>query len=169
MFRRAGSGNGSNRNNPPKVYQNSTVLSPVREEPSLSERNNSTVLNNNEDNNARVRVIIRIRPLTTKEESKGYKNIIEGQNNQITVWDPTCFEVANKPELIALNPACWSRDFAFDKCLFSNKSNRLDNVNQDGVFEEVGQPILDWILAGFNCCVFAFGQTGAGKSYTMVF
>lgn len=32
----------------------------------------------------------------------------------------------------------------------------------------IGQPVLDWIFDGFNSCIFAFGQTGAGKSHTMM-
>ena len=51
-------------------------------------------------------------------------------------------------------------------------SFRFDQVgdagtDQTAVFEAVGRPISDAALAGFNATVFAFGQTGAGKSYTM--
>ena len=51
-------------------------------------------------------------------------------------------------------------------------SFRFDQVGDTGtdqaaVFEAVGRPIADAALAGFNATVFAFGQTGAGKSYTM--
>ena len=51
-------------------------------------------------------------------------------------------------------------------------SFRFDQVGDAGtdqaaVFEAVGRPISDAALAGFNATVFAFGQTGAGKSYTM--
>ena len=51
-------------------------------------------------------------------------------------------------------------------------SFRFDQVgdvgtDQAAVFEAVGRPIADAALAGFNATVFAFGQTGAGKSYTM--
>ena len=38
---------------------------------------------------------------------------------------------------------------------------------QTAVFEAVGRPIADTALAGFNATVFAFGQTGAGKTHTM--
>ncbi|KAL1305224.1 hypothetical protein AAFC00_002141 [Neodothiora populina] len=35
------------------------------------------------------------------------------------------------------------------------------------IFEDVVEPILDEVLGGFNCTIFAYGQTGTGKTYTM--
>jgi hypothetical protein len=37
---------------------------------------------------------------------------------------------------------------------------------QDDVYKEMGKPI-EAVLSGFNCTVFAYGQTGAGKTHTM--
>lgn len=34
--------------------------------------------------------------------------------------------------------------------------------------EVVGRPLAHACLEGLNCCIFAYGQTGAGKTYTMV-
>jgi len=120
--------------------------------------------------NARVKVIIRIRPLSQKEKAGGHKIIVQGlgSSQQLIVWDPSCFEAASRPATMGLDPACWSREFCFDRCLWSVDPNNDNYVNQDGVFDEIGTPILNWILGGYNCCVFAFGQTGAGKSYTMM-
>jgi len=145
---------------------------------SLSPR--SSFINNNNDDqvngqnglseNARVKVVIRIRPLSQKEKEKGHKVIVQGLGSlqQIIVWDPSCFEAASRPATMGLDPACWSREFCFDRCLWSVDPNTDTYVNQDGVFDEIGTPILNWVLGGYNCCVFAFGQTGAGKSYTMM-
>ncbi|KAK4552188.1 Kinesin- motor protein [Recurvomyces mirabilis] len=54
----------------------------------------------------------------------------------------------------------------------SNKTYQFDKVfspaaDQGMVFDEVVAPILDEVLAGFNCTIFAYGQTGTGKTYTM--
>ncbi|KAL1612935.1 Kinesin-related motor protein [Paraconiothyrium brasiliense] len=54
----------------------------------------------------------------------------------------------------------------------SNKSYQFDKVfspaaDQNMVFDEVVAPILDEVLGGFNCTIFAYGQTGTGKTYTM--
>ncbi|KAK2767724.1 kinesin motor protein cin8 [Arachnomyces sp. PD_36] len=54
----------------------------------------------------------------------------------------------------------------------SNKTYHFDKVfspaaDQGVVFEDVVVPILNEMLAGYNCTIFAYGQTGTGKTYTM--
>lgn len=41
------------------------------------------------------------------------------------------------------------------------------NVGQCEVYDHVVAPLIDEVLAGYNCTVFAYGQTGTGKTYTM--
>lgn len=120
------------------------------------------------DDNSRVRVVVRIRPLSAKEEKSNHKNILEGGERHIVAWDPTCLEQNAKADLAILDASCWSREFAFDRCLWSTDAKSNSYASQSDVFDEVGQPVLDWILGGYNCCVFAFGQTGAGKTWTMM-
>ena len=36
------------------------------------------------------------------------------------------------------------------------------------VYNKVGVEILDNAFQGYHCCLFAYGQTGAGKSYSMI-
>ncbi|TPX36931.1 hypothetical protein SmJEL517_g00912 [Synchytrium microbalum] len=40
-------------------------------------------------------------------------------------------------------------------------------ADQDAVFTDVVAPILEEVLMGYNCTIFAYGQTGTGKTYTM--
>ncbi|KAK4144803.1 kinesin-like protein bimC [Dichotomopilus funicola] len=54
----------------------------------------------------------------------------------------------------------------------SDKTYNFDRVfsqaaDQGMVFEEVVKPVLDEMLSGYNCTIFAYGQTGTGKTYTM--
>ncbi|KAK1247634.1 hypothetical protein MKX07_000522 [Trichoderma sp. CBMAI-0711] len=54
----------------------------------------------------------------------------------------------------------------------SNKTYSFDRVfspaaDQSMVFDDVVKPILEEMLAGYNCTIFAYGQTGTGKTYTM--
>ncbi|KAL2757060.1 hypothetical protein ACRALDRAFT_1075762 [Sodiomyces alcalophilus JCM 7366] len=54
----------------------------------------------------------------------------------------------------------------------SDKTYNFDRVfspaaDQSMVFDDVVKPILDEMLAGYNCTIFAYGQTGTGKTYTM--
>lgn len=54
----------------------------------------------------------------------------------------------------------------------SNKTYRFDKVfspaaDQAMIFEDVVTPLMDEMLQGYNCTIFAYGQTGTGKTYTM--
>ncbi|CAI5510515.1 unnamed protein product, partial [Closterium sp. Naga37s-1] len=37
----------------------------------------------------------------------------------------------------------------------------------EGIFTTIGKPITDACLEGYHCCLLAYGQTGAGKTFTM--
>lgn len=39
--------------------------------------------------------------------------------------------------------------------------------SQEMVFDEAIKPFVENVLDGFNCTIFAYGQTGTGKTYTM--
>ncbi|WVQ95238.1 hypothetical protein IAU59_002333 [Kwoniella sp. CBS 9459] len=54
----------------------------------------------------------------------------------------------------------------------STKTYPFDKVfgpeaDQTMIFDEVADGMLDEVLAGYNCTIFAYGQTGTGKTYTM--
>ncbi|KAI5467399.1 P-loop containing nucleoside triphosphate hydrolase protein [Mariannaea sp. PMI_226] len=54
----------------------------------------------------------------------------------------------------------------------SNRSYNFDRVfsqaaDQNMIFDDTVKPILDEMIAGYNCTIFAYGQTGTGKTYTM--
>lgn len=44
----------------------------------------------------------------------------------------------------------------------------LEVASQDRTFEVVGRPVVDQALDGYNGTILCYGQTGAGKSFTMV-
>eukprot|EP00127_Corallochytrium_limacisporum_P005309 Clim_evm40s202 gene=Clim_evmTU40s202 len=41
-------------------------------------------------------------------------------------------------------------------------------TTQELVYETVAKPVIDHCVAGYNNCIFAYGQTGAGKTHTML-
>ncbi|KAI0011928.1 kinesin-domain-containing protein [Xylariaceae sp. FL0662B] len=54
----------------------------------------------------------------------------------------------------------------------SDKTYNFDRVfsqaaDQSMIYDDVVKPILEEMLAGYNCTIFAYGQTGTGKTYTM--
>lgn len=42
-----------------------------------------------------------------------------------------------------------------------------ENADQETVYQQMVKPLVDEVKAGYNCTVFAYGQTGTGKTYTM--
>lgn len=52
------------------------------------------------------------------------------------------------------------KTFTYDQ-VFGQKSAQMD------VYTKVVSPLIQEVLAGYNCTVFAYGQTGTGKTYTM--
>lgn len=43
----------------------------------------------------------------------------------------------------------------------------LENVSQEAVYTSCAHEVVDSVLSGFNCTIFCYGQTGAGKTFTM--
>lgn len=54
-----------------------------------------------------------------------------------------------------------SKKFTFDRA-FGPESKQSD------VYQVVVAPLINEVLAGYNCTVFAYGQTGTGKTHTMI-
>lgn len=44
----------------------------------------------------------------------------------------------------------------------------LHNVSQEVVYQSCGREIVDNVMAGYNGTILAYGQTGAGKTFTML-
>jgi chromosomal replication initiation ATPase DnaA len=67
-----------------------------------------------------------------------------------------------RPEtgLIDLSVNGTKQEFTFDKLL-------TENATQEDVFKSCAIPIIDEVIEGYNGCIFAYGQTGAGKTHTM--
>lgn len=55
--------------------------------------------------------------------------------------------------VVILVPAVQASDPALLGCCFQ--------------YDRVVRPVVDEVLQGYNCTVFAYGQTGTGKTYTM--
>ncbi|KAJ3494813.1 hypothetical protein NLG97_g3828 [Lecanicillium saksenae] len=63
-------------------------------------------------------------------------------------------------------------DLSMGPSSLTNKTYSFDRVfssaaDQEMVFDDTVRPILDEMLSGYNCTIFAYGQTGTGKTYTM--
>lgn len=55
---------------------------------------------------------------------------------------------------------CPRKVFTFDR-IFDT-----DSTNQE-IYNDVVSPLVDSVLLGYNGCVFAYGQTSCGKTFSM--
>ena len=74
----------------------------------------------------------------------------------VVVETPSC----NNREVQVVEKSSMTKSFSFDR-VFGTNSKQVD------VYKVVAAPLVDEVLAGYNCTVFAYGQTGTGKTFTM--
>ena len=97
-----------------------------------------------------IKVVIRFRP----------QNKIEASNNGtpcVQFWNDSSFTITStegntRPPI--------KEEFTFDK-VFNPSSTQKE------VFDYVATPVVANVLEGFNATIFAYGQTGCGKTHTM--
>lgn len=78
---------------------------------------------------SRIRIAVRVRPLSAEEESKGHACIVERVNDTgVRVWDPSCLDLKSSSDRGLV--AAWSRDFFYDHCLWSVSSLDSNFANQ---------------------------------------
>uniref|UniRef100_A0A2C9UFK6 Kinesin motor domain-containing protein n=1 Tax=Manihot esculenta TaxID=3983 RepID=A0A2C9UFK6_MANES len=93
-----------------------------------------------------IKVFFRCRPLNAEELALGASMAID-------------FEYAEDGELTVTSNGLYRKTFKFD-AVFSPQSDQAE------VFEDVA-PFATSVLDGYNVCIFAYGQTGTGKTFTM--
>uniref|UniRef100_A0A8C8C758 Kinesin-like protein n=1 Tax=Oncorhynchus tshawytscha TaxID=74940 RepID=A0A8C8C758_ONCTS len=59
-------------------------------------------------------------------------------------------------------------EFGFDYCYWSVSPEEPHYASQEEVFQDLGVMVLAGASEGYNVCLFAYGQTGTGKTYTMM-
>ncbi|KAM3922169.1 kinesin-like protein KIF1B isoform 2-T2 [Leptodactylus fuscus] len=105
---------------------------------------------------ASVKVAVRVRPFNSRELSKESKCIIQMQGNSTSILNPK-------------NPKEPAKSFSFDYSYWSHTSpDDPCFASQSRVYNDIGKEMLEHAFEGYNVCIFAYGQTGAGKSYTMM-
>jgi len=103
-----------------------------------------------------IRVFCRVRP-SLESDSDGDAARISFPDNQ---GDSKEVEILGPEEKSSLGNITTKKNmFAFDR-VFAPESQNAD------VFEEISQ-LVQSALDGYNVCIFCYGQTGAGKTFTM--
>lgn len=95
-----------------------------------------------------VRVVVRCRPLNEKERVEGRQRIVD--------VDQKLGQVVLRSASSTDAPKSFTFDAAFD----------LDSTQRD-VYDNTALAIVNSVLNGYNGTIFAYGQTGTGKTHTM--
>lgn len=93
-----------------------------------------------EEVNQNIQVFVRCRPLNTNEK-KGHIDLI--------------------PEKRTIKTSQQNKSYTFDNVFDAH-------TKQHDVYLAVVEPLVEQVIEGYNCTVFAYGQTGTGKTYTMI-
>ncbi|XP_036714273.1 kinesin-like protein KIF1A isoform X12 [Balaenoptera musculus] len=105
---------------------------------------------------ASVKVAVRVRPFNSREMSRDSKCIIQMSGSTTTIVNPK-------------QPKEMPKSFSFDYSYWSHTSPEdMNYASQKQVYCDIGEEMLQHAFEGYNVCIFAYGQTGAGKSYTMM-
>jgi hypothetical protein len=92
------------------------------------------------------------------------------------VYDFSCDMVrhANPPNYLMISVSgckrrsCYTSRSSSSQFFFSAKQVFDEYATQQEVYQEVVEPIPQKLLDGINCALIAYGQTGTGKSHTML-
>ncbi|KAL9350700.1 hypothetical protein Peur_057955 [Populus x canadensis] len=101
---------------------------------------------------AKIKVVVRKRPLNKKELAKNEEDIIDTHSNSMTVHETKL--------KVDLTEYVEKHEFVFDAVL-------NEEVSNDEVYRETVEPIVPIIFQRVKATCFAYGQTGSGKTYTM--
>ncbi|XP_023036472.1 osmotic avoidance abnormal protein 3 isoform X1 [Drosophila willistoni] len=94
-----------------------------------------------------VKVIVRCRPMNQKEIKAKCENVVEISEYCISVLNPSAKTAPRKV-------------FTFDTV--------YDTIsNTETIYNDMCYPLVESTLEGYNATIFAYGQTGCGKTHTM--
>ncbi|KAG2855259.1 hypothetical protein PC110_g17622 [Phytophthora cactorum] len=109
----------------------------------------------NNSSEEKVKVVVRVRPLQAREEpwSKAAEADVRGPdvNSTATIT-------------VQENEVIWEKNGQLK--ILKADAVFANGASQDSVYRSVSD-CVDALIAGFDCSVFAYGQTGTGKTYTM--
>lgn len=110
-----------------------------------------------------VQVAVRCRPLNERERTHAERPILscdEDRREVVFSGVPQTRKAPASSSSSMTSGVNGKRTFTYDH-VFDPHASQAD------VYDRLIQPIVDEVLQGYNCTVFAYGQTGTGKTHTM--
>ncbi|KAL9693550.1 hypothetical protein quinque_012835 [Culex quinquefasciatus] len=94
-----------------------------------------------------VKVVVRCRPMNKREQQAGNKNITQIDNSTVNLDNPN-------------DPSAPQKSFKFDSAYGYAATT-------ENIYSDICYSLVESVLEGYNATIFAYGQTGCGKSHTM--
>ncbi|XP_058813246.1 osmotic avoidance abnormal protein 3 [Topomyia yanbarensis] len=94
-----------------------------------------------------VKVVVRCRPMNKREQQAGCKNITQIDNAAVNLDNPN-------------DKSAPQKSFKFDSAYGYAATT-------ENIYSDICYPLVESVLEGYNATIFAYGQTGCGKSHTM--
>lgn len=150
----------------PECFTKVSLETPLRrlERPNLSMANASMISSSGKGDGdggeiSNLKVAVRVRPLNTKELlATSVSNVVQVDGHEVLVF------AGNTAD----NTAGLHHRFQYDHAFWSCNTEHQNYCGQEEVFNELAAPLLDRAFEGYNTCLFAYGQTSSGKSYSMM-
>ena len=109
-----------------------------------------------------IQVVVRCRPFNEKEKRENRTNIIDidAKLRQVTIKAAPSGAAGGPSSPSPRQIAEAEKSFTFDAVYDENTQQRI-------FYDESCFSLVENVLEGFNATIFAYGQTGCGKSWTM--
>lgn len=114
-----------------------------------------------------IKVAVRVRPLNDRELGENTRIVVDVVDDKMLVFDPKeeirpfFYQGIQQPNKNFLKRANKDLKFVFDNVCGQSATNK-------DVFETTTKDMLASLMEGYNCSVFVYGATGAGKTFTMI-
>ncbi|XP_011195760.1 kinesin-like protein KIF18A [Zeugodacus cucurbitae] len=114
-----------------------------------------------------IKVVVRVRPYNRRELEQNQRQIVKVLDDSTLLFDPDeeddeFFFQGTKQNYRDITKRVNKKiSMDFDRVFDPEATNRQ-------IFEECTSPLVASVLNGYNCSVFVYGATGAGKTFTML-
>ncbi|CAD7082178.1 unnamed protein product [Hermetia illucens] len=116
---------------------------------------------------SKIRVVIRVRPNNRRELEQSQRTVVKVIDQETILFDPDededefFFQGVKQNHRDITKRTNKKLNMEFDR-IYSEEDNN------ETIFEECTKPLVTSVMNGYNCSVFVYGATGAGKTFTML-
>lgn len=103
---------------------------------------------------SRIRVCVRKRPLSNKE-------IMRKETDVMAIVSRQKLNISEPKQKVDLTKYVENHEFIFDEAFDEKNTNAM-------VYQRTAKPLIEFVFNGGKATCFAYGQTGAGKTHTMM-